>query len=130
MAAKSVSDSPAPIAVDRALVRVSTTDCATRGTVSSLPTRAAAAAYAGTPGVTDHVTPVAVVAPSGQGTTTVGVVPSAFRRIALWPGVDVGSLAWNRLTAPTAPPLVLTTAQADSFLAAFPAILQAAKDAQ
>ncbi len=29
-----------------------------------------------------------------------------------------------------APPLVLTTAQADTFLAAFPAILQAAKDAQ
>ncbi|MEV7571981.1 acetylornithine transaminase [Pseudarthrobacter sp. NPDC089323] len=29
-----------------------------------------------------------------------------------------------------APPLVLTTAQADSFLAAFPAILQTAKDAQ
>ncbi|WJH25833.1 acetylornithine transaminase [Pseudarthrobacter defluvii] len=29
-----------------------------------------------------------------------------------------------------APPLILTTAQADTFLAAFPAILQAAKDAQ
>ena len=56
----------------------------------------------------DHVTPVALVAPNGQGTTTVGVVPSAFRRIALWPGVDVGSLAWDRLTAPTVPPLVLT----------------------
>ena len=47
--------------------------------------------------------------PTAQGgTTTVGVDPGAFRRIALWPGVDVGSLAWDRLTAPTVPPLVLT----------------------
>ena len=42
------------------------------------------------------------------GTTTVGVVPGAFRRIALWPGVDVAALPWDRLTAPTAPPLVAT----------------------
>jgi acetylornithine aminotransferase len=34
------------------------------------------------------------------------------------------------LTIRLAPPLILTTAQADTFLAAFPAILQAAKDAQ
>jgi hypothetical protein len=57
----------------------------------------------------EHVTPVAVVAPTSQGgTTTVGVVPSEFRRVAVWPGVEVGSLAWDRLTAPTVPPLVLT----------------------
>ena len=38
----------------------------------------------------EHVTPVAVVSPTGQGgTTTVAVVPDAFRRIALWPGVPV-----------------------------------------
>ena len=58
----------------------------------------------------DHVTPVAVVAPSGQGdTTTVGVVPER-----LPPDRACGrestsaSLAWDRLTAPTVPPLVLT----------------------
>ena len=39
---------------------MSTTDCATSGTVSSRPTRAAAAAYAGTPGVTSHGTPACV----------------------------------------------------------------------
>ncbi len=57
----------------------------------------------------EHVTPVAVVSPGGQGgATTVGVDPDAFRRIALWPGVPVDTLAWDRLTAPTAPPLLLT----------------------
>ncbi|MEP6648782.1 MAG: ABC transporter permease [Lapillicoccus sp.] len=56
-----------------------------------------------------HVTPVAVLEPSGQREgTTVGVVPDSFRRIALWPGVDVGAIAWDRLTAPTVPPLTLT----------------------
>ena len=40
--------------------------------------------------------------------TTVAVVPDAFRRIALWPGVDTDALAWDRLTAPTVAPLVLT----------------------
>jgi hypothetical protein len=55
-----------------------------------------------------HVTPVALVSPGGQGgTTTVGVVPDAFGRLALWPGVSVGSIAWDKLTAPTVPPLVL-----------------------
>jgi putative ABC transport system permease protein len=57
----------------------------------------------------DHVTPVAVIAPRVQGgTATVGVVPDSFRRIALWPGVTATSFAWDRLTAPTVPPLVLT----------------------
>lgn len=56
----------------------------------------------------EHVTPVAVLAPSEQGGgTTVGVVPGAFRRIALWPGVGVTALPFERLTAPTVPPLVL-----------------------
>jgi hypothetical protein len=55
-----------------------------------------------------HVTPVALVAPGGQGgTTTVGIVPDAFRRLALWPGVTVGNIAWDKLTAPTVPPLLL-----------------------
>ena len=57
--AKAASDSPSGIAVERACARVSTTDWATSGTVSSRPTRAAAAAYAGTPGVTSHGTPAA-----------------------------------------------------------------------
>ncbi len=56
-----------------------------------------------------HVTPVAVLAPTvTAGTTTVGVVPAAFRRIALWPGVRTSDLPWGGLTAPTVPPLVLT----------------------
>ena len=57
VAAKFASVSPEGIAVERACARVSTTDCATSGTVSSRPTSAAAAAYAGTPGVTSHGTP-------------------------------------------------------------------------
>jgi putative ABC transport system permease protein len=57
----------------------------------------------------DHVTPVAVLAPSSQGdTATVGVVPHSFRRIALWPGVATAALAWDRLTAPRVPPLIVT----------------------
>ena len=57
----------------------------------------------------DHVTPVAVISPAAQGgTATVGVVPSDFRRIALWPGVRADALEWARLTAPTTPSLVLT----------------------
>src|ERR1700722_19727915 len=44
VAANAASDSVSGIAVERAWVRVSTTDCATSGTVSSRPTRAAAAA--------------------------------------------------------------------------------------
>jgi acetylornithine/N-succinyldiaminopimelate aminotransferase len=47
-------------------------------------------------------------------------------------GLDAGYIVNSPgpRTIRLAPPLVLTTAQADSFLAAFPAILQAAKDAQ
>jgi hypothetical protein len=57
----------------------------------------------------DRVTPVAVVSPTEQSKlTTIGVVPESFRRIALWPGVEVAGLAWDRLTAPTVPPLVIT----------------------
>ncbi len=44
VAAKAASDSLGGIAVDAAWVRVSTTDWATSGTVSSRPTTAAAAA--------------------------------------------------------------------------------------
>ena len=44
VAAKAASDSVSGITVERAWVRVSTTDCAISGTVSSRPTRAAAAA--------------------------------------------------------------------------------------
>jgi acetylornithine/N-succinyldiaminopimelate aminotransferase len=47
-------------------------------------------------------------------------------------GLDAGFIVNSPgpCTIRLAPPLVLTTAQADSFLAAFPAILQAAKDGQ
>lgn len=47
-------------------------------------------------------------------------------------GLDAGFIVNSPgpRTIRLAPPLVLTTAQADTFLAAFPAILQAAKDAQ
>ncbi|MDQ0676541.1 acetylornithine/N-succinyldiaminopimelate aminotransferase [Pseudarthrobacter siccitolerans] len=47
-------------------------------------------------------------------------------------GLDAGFIvnAPGPRTIRLAPPLVLTTAQADSFLAAFPVILQTAKDAQ
>lgn len=44
VAANAASDSDSGIAVERARVRVSTTDCASNGTVSSRPIRAAAAA--------------------------------------------------------------------------------------
>ncbi len=68
-----------------------------------------------------HVTPVAVVsAGSGGGATTVGVVPGEFRRLALWPGVDPNALPWDRLTAPTVPPLVVTGAQAAFHVTASP----------
>lgn len=59
-----------------------------------------------------HLTPVVTIGPSETGRpTTVGVVPDAFRRIALWPGVDAGALPWDRLTAPSAAPLVITGTQ-------------------
>jgi acetylornithine/N-succinyldiaminopimelate aminotransferase len=47
-------------------------------------------------------------------------------------GLDAGFIVNSPgpRTIRLAPPLVLTIAQADSFLAAFPAILQAAKDTQ
>ena len=47
-------------------------------------------------------------------------------------GLDAGFIvnAPGPRTIRLAPPLILTTAQADAFLAAFPAILQTAKDAQ
>jgi len=59
VAAKADNDSLEGIAVDRAWVRVSTTDWVSSGTVSSLPSKAAAAAYAGTPGVTSQAMPAA-----------------------------------------------------------------------
>ena len=55
--ASRASDSESGIFVDSAYVRVKITVCASSGTVSSRPSRAAAAAYAGTPGVTSHGTP-------------------------------------------------------------------------
>lgn len=56
-----------------------------------------------------HVTPVAIIDPvSADQGATIGVVPDAFRRLALWPGADPGGWAWDRLTAPETPPLRLT----------------------
>ncbi|MNL87742.1 hypothetical protein D3C87_2170570 [compost metagenome] len=52
VAAKRASASPSGMAEARPEVRVSTTDCATPGSVSSAPSAAAAAAKEGTPGVT------------------------------------------------------------------------------
>jgi len=52
VAAKPSSVSPTGMALARPEMRVSTRDCATRGTVSSCPSAAAAAAKDGTPGVT------------------------------------------------------------------------------
>ena len=49
--AKLARVSPSGMALARPGVRVSTTDCATPGSVSSWPRVAAAAAKAGTPGV-------------------------------------------------------------------------------
>jgi hypothetical protein len=79
----------------------------------------------------DHLTPVAVVSQSAQGgTATVGVLPDSFRRIALWPGVAVTDLGWDRLTAPTVPALVLTGrrvayhVEAPAFSAVPPVILR------
>ena len=55
-----------------------------------------------------HLTPVVAVTPSEAGRpTTLGVVPGEFRRIALWPGVDIDALPWDRLTASPVPPLVV-----------------------
>ena len=51
VAAKAASRSPSGMALARPGMRVSTTLCATSGTVSSQPSAAAAAAKAGTPGV-------------------------------------------------------------------------------
>ncbi|GAA1883018.1 FtsX-like permease family protein [Lapillicoccus jejuensis] len=63
-----------------------------------------------------HATPVVLVGPSsdqgGDGVTTMGVVPEEFARLARFPGVPAGSLAWDRLTAPTVAPLVLTGTRA------------------
>ncbi|MEP6798254.1 MAG: FtsX-like permease family protein, partial [Lapillicoccus sp.] len=56
-----------------------------------------------------HITPVAVLSATVQGgSATIGVVPDAFRRIALWPGVATSALPLDRLSAPTVPPLVVT----------------------
>ncbi len=53
-----------------------------------------------------HVTPVAVVRPPNpEAPSTIGVDPAAFRRIALWPGVDVAKLPWGSLTGPTVAPV-------------------------
>ena len=71
-----------------------------------------------------HATPVALVAPSGDqatggdGLTTMGVVPDEFARLARFPGVPAGSVAWGRLTAPTVAPLVLTGTRATFHLTA------------
>ena len=51
VAAKAASVSPSGMREARPETRVSTTLCATSGTVSSRPSAAAAAAKAGTPGV-------------------------------------------------------------------------------
>lgn len=59
-----------------------------------------------------HVTPVAILHPAAQdATTTIGVVPTGFRHIALWPGIDSATLPWDKLTAPTTPALVATGSQ-------------------
>lgn len=78
-------------------------------TLDSADLSAVAAAVRAVDPTGEHVTPVALLQPAAEGgTTTVGVVPGAFRRIALWPGIDIAALPWDRLTAPTAPPLVAT----------------------
>ncbi len=60
-----------------------------------------------------QLTPVAVLAPAVDGgPTTVGVLPDAFGRIALWPGLDTGAIPWQRLTAPDVPPLLVTGTRA------------------
>ena len=59
VAAKLASVSPSGIEEARPGVRVSTTDCASPGKVSSVPSDAAAAAKAGTPGVTETAMPSA-----------------------------------------------------------------------
>lgn len=82
-----------------------------------------------------HVTPVAVLSPTQDGgTTTIGVVPDAFRRIARWPGVTASSVPLERLTAPTVPPLVVTGSRIAyhvdaSALRLTPPVLRAAPDA-
>ncbi len=68
-----------------------------------------------------HVTPVAVVRPPNTGApTTMGVVPAAFRRIALWPGVDVGTLPWGSLTGPPGRPVEITGSTVSYDLTASP----------
>ena len=57
VSARYASDSDSGMAVEAAWVRVKITVCASSGTVSSRPMIAAAAAYAGTPGVTSQLTP-------------------------------------------------------------------------
>lgn len=63
-----------------------------------------------------HATPVVLVAPSSDqgrdGTSTMGVVPADFARLARFPGVPAGTLGWDRLTAPTVAPLVITGTRA------------------
>ena len=55
------------------------------------------------------ITPVVTIDPIGSGnTTTIGVLPDAFSRIALWPGADPKSLAWQALRLPEQPPLEIT----------------------
>ncbi|CCI55054.1 FtsX-like permease family protein [Nostocoides jenkinsii] len=45
---------------------------------------------------------------TANGTTTMGVEPAAYQRIALWPDQDPAAIAWDHLTAPAEPPLTLT----------------------
>ncbi|MEP6631771.1 MAG: ABC transporter permease [Lapillicoccus sp.] len=82
-------------------------------TVSSVDLPALAKAVQAVDPTGRRVTPVVVVGPaSGGGATTVGVVPEGFRQVALWPGVDAATLPWDRLTAPTVPPLLVTGTRA------------------
>ena len=57
LSASRANDSASGMAVESAWARVKITVWVTSGTVSSRPSRAAAAAYAGTPGVTSQPTP-------------------------------------------------------------------------
>ena len=81
--ARYASDSVSGIAVEAAWVRVKITVCASSGTVSSRPMIAAAAAYAGTPGVTSQFTPACIEPPGllGQRRVDRGIAGAKSRDI-------------------------------------------------
>ena len=99
VAAKLVSVSPSGMEEARPGVRVSTTDCASPGKVSSAPSEAAAAAKEGTPGVTETGMPTArnrrICSPMADQTERSPECSRATSWPASWAAL-ISSMIWSR----------------------------------